>query len=158
MRWRFLDRIRELEPGRHAVADASTDLPEELFADHFPTFPVTPGVLLVEMAAQLSGLLLQATVWEEQRRWVFPVLGILEKAKFRAFVPPRVAVEIRSEIASLRPEAAICKARVLAQDRCCATMELLLFFDVDAGPRKSSALEAHSRAELARLQAPWSPT
>src|SRR5690242_17660824 len=110
MRWRLLERVRELVPGESASADASTDFSEELFADHFPTFPTTPGVLLTEMGAQLCGLLVQATMVARRDLWVFPFLGQIEGAKFRAFVAPKSRLEIRARIDSLRDEAAMCKA------------------------------------------------
>src|SRR5690349_19524113 len=83
LRWQLLRAVDEVVPGERIVGRATTDFPPELYADHFPSFPVTPGVLLIELGAQLSGLLVQATVHERRGHWVFPVLALVRDAKFR---------------------------------------------------------------------------
>ena len=59
MRWSFLDKIIELTPGEHAIGAKGVAGSEDYFADHFPDFPVLPGVLQVEALAQLSGKLVE---------------------------------------------------------------------------------------------------
>lgn len=159
MRWRFLERVRELVPGHSASADASTDLPEELFADHFPSFPVTPGVLLAEMGAQLCGLLVQATLVTDRSLWVFPFLGQIEGAKFRGFVAPKSRLEIHARIDSLRDEAALCKATILSGGKRMADMTLMLIFDPNgaAGSGDRDVMERFCREEYRRLTSPWQP-
>jgi 3-hydroxyacyl-[acyl-carrier-protein] dehydratase len=159
MHWRLLDRITELTPGKYAGAEASTSFPEELFADHFPSYPITPGVLLIEMGAQLSGLLLQATVLDAQNRWIFPFLGMVQDAKFRNPVPPDQPLRIRAELEASRPEGAICTAQVFRSERCCANMRLMLLFQGSglSGPADPHVLQEYSRKEFDRLRAPWRP-
>jgi 3-hydroxyacyl-[acyl-carrier-protein] dehydratase len=159
MRWRFLERIRELVPGRSASADAATDFPEELFADHFPSFPITPGVLLTEMGAQLCGLLVQATVVTDRNLWIFPFLGQIDSAKFRALVAPNSRIEIRARIDSLRDESALCKATLTSGGRKSADMTLMLIFDPNgaAGSGDPHVMERFCRDEYRRLASPWQP-
>jgi 3-hydroxyacyl-[acyl-carrier-protein] dehydratase len=45
MRFGFVDNIVELTRGERIVAVKAVSLAEEYLADHFPTFPVLPGVL-----------------------------------------------------------------------------------------------------------------
>ncbi len=46
MRFQLLDRILEVEPGKSIRMVKNLTLAEEYLADHFPTFPVMPGVLM----------------------------------------------------------------------------------------------------------------
>ena len=48
MRFILIDKVVSLEPGKEIKAVKSVSLAEEYLADHFPAFPVLPGVLLLE--------------------------------------------------------------------------------------------------------------
>lgn len=56
MRFELIDRVLEREPDR-VVAIKSLTSAEEYLADHFPDFPVLPGVLMLEVMAQAGRLL-----------------------------------------------------------------------------------------------------
>jgi 3-hydroxyacyl-[acyl-carrier-protein] dehydratase len=159
VRWHLLRSIDLVVPGERIAGSAVTDYPDELFADHFPSLPITPGVLLIELGAQLSGVLIQATVHAASGRWVFPFLVVVREAKFRSFVPPRSELEIAAELVHLRSDAAQVRARLSRERRRCATMQLSLAFDPDgrAGAGDPAMLAAHARAELSRLGSPWQP-
>ncbi len=158
MRWLLLHTIRELVPGERIVGTARTDFPDELFGDHFPGFHVTPGVLLVEMCAQLCGKLIEASVVEERKHWVYPILSIVRESKFRAFVPPNTEVELRAQISSLRPESAECRASVHIGKKRHANMRLVFVFDPDGKPPSIEVdLEAWERDNFAQLGSPWQP-
>lgn len=59
-RWPFLqlDRVTELEPGRHATGLKNVTIAEPHFAGHFPHTSLTPGVLIIESLAQLAGIVI----------------------------------------------------------------------------------------------------
>ncbi|MHC5155148.1 MAG: hypothetical protein ACYSO3_03300 [Planctomycetota bacterium] len=48
MKFILIDRVTELDPGKQLTAVKSVSLAEEYLGDHFPAFPVLPGVLLLE--------------------------------------------------------------------------------------------------------------
>lgn len=58
--FRFLDRLSELEPGRRGKGEYRVRGDEPFLRGHFPGEPLLPGVLLVEAAAQLAGVVAQS--------------------------------------------------------------------------------------------------
>ena len=66
MRWMWIDRIVELDPGQRLVAIKNVSLAEEHLHDHFPAqgdreaLPVMPASLMIEGMAQTAGILVGA--------------------------------------------------------------------------------------------------
>jgi 3-hydroxyacyl-[acyl-carrier-protein] dehydratase len=61
MRFTFVDRIIELQPGAKITTLKCLSMAEEYLADHFPKFAVMPGVLMIEAMAEAGAWLLRAT-------------------------------------------------------------------------------------------------
>lgn len=103
MRFFLLDRVTELVPGEYANGIKCWSLDSEIFQDHFPGFPTTPGVLLTESMAQLAGILLEHSYYKEfpDSSKVYPILSIIQKAKFRTFVRPGDRCEITAKLTSI---------------------------------------------------------
>ncbi len=59
MRFLLIDRITELEPQKSITALKNLSMAEEYLADHFPGFPVMPGVLMLETLIQAGGWLIR---------------------------------------------------------------------------------------------------
>lgn len=57
--FRFVDRILNLEPGKSGAGEYTVRGDEPFLRGHFPGSPIFPGVLLVEAAAQLAGVIAQ---------------------------------------------------------------------------------------------------
>ena len=58
--FRFLDKVSSLTPGREGAGQYRVRGDEPFLRGHFPGDPIFPGVLLVEAAAQLAGVVAQS--------------------------------------------------------------------------------------------------
>jgi 3-hydroxyacyl-[acyl-carrier-protein] dehydratase len=58
--FRFVDRLLQLEPGRQGTGEYTVREDLELLRGHFLGHPLFPGVLLIEAAAQLAGIVAQS--------------------------------------------------------------------------------------------------
>ncbi|WP_437204765.1 3-hydroxyacyl-ACP dehydratase FabZ family protein [Planctomicrobium sp. SH664] len=95
MRFLLLDKITELQPGESISAVKNLSLAEEYLQDHFPGFPVMPGVLLVEALVQTSAWLMRAT---ENFQYSTVVLKEAKAVKFSYFVSPGKTLKITSSV------------------------------------------------------------
>ena len=155
MRWLLVDRIDVLEVGSHAEGDRTWVASEPFFADHFPGFPVVPGVLLMEALAQISGKLIGYTVRRERGDWPFPILSMMDRVKFRRFVRPDETVVLQTKLTALRDESASVEVRARVNGRVVSQAEQFFVFNAVplADDAERARVEAIERAELRRLWA-----
>lgn len=98
MRFVFVDEILELVPGKRIRALKRIHEQEDYFKDHFPGFPVVPGVLLIEMMAQTTGKCLDA----ERKPRGKAMLARITSASFREWVKPNQDAIIHADIKTNR--------------------------------------------------------
>ncbi len=98
MRFSQLDRITKLELGESISAVKCLTLSEEYLQDHFPRFPVMPGVLMLEAMFQASMWLVRAT---DEFKYSTVVLREGKSLKFQGFVRPGASLVVHSQIKSV---------------------------------------------------------
>ena len=124
MRFLMVDRISTLDPGVSIVASKTLPGSEDLFQDHFPGFPVVPGVLITEMMAQAGGKCLYAGNPDRG----IPVLARVKDAVFRTWVAPDQEVVLEGEVAKDSPLFASVKTKASVGGRVVANAELSFAF------------------------------
>jgi 3-hydroxyacyl-[acyl-carrier-protein] dehydratase len=90
MKFVLIDKIISLESGKMIKAVKNVSLAEEYLADHFPAFPVLPGVLLLE------GLIESASWLVRQQQDFANSIVLLEQArnvKYKSFLAPGMQIE-----------------------------------------------------------------
>jgi 3-hydroxyacyl-[acyl-carrier-protein] dehydratase len=128
MRFFLIDRITRWEVGAAAEGTKSIALSEDFFDDHFPRRPVMPGVLILEGMAQLSGLLLEASLKEKYARNAKAVLTVLERTKFRSLVKPGDTLLYRTEVLSVNEAGGKVKATASRGDTLVTSTEMVFAF------------------------------
>ena len=81
-------------PGKNIIAARVIRPDEDYFSDHFPGFPVVPGVLLTEMMGQAAAKCLDA----ERRPRGKAMLARVLSASFRQWVQPEQEVMLHAAI------------------------------------------------------------
>ncbi len=61
MRLNLVDRLLDVEPGKRIRMVKNLTRAEEYLADHFPTFPVMPGVLMLQTLVESASWLVRIT-------------------------------------------------------------------------------------------------
>jgi 3-hydroxyacyl-[acyl-carrier-protein] dehydratase len=122
MRWIWIDRFVEFKRGKSARAVKYLTLAEEVFADHFPGYPVMPGSLILEGLAQTGGILVgDANDFQEK-----VILAKIPYARFyrEALAGEQIVYDV--ELLHLRPEGAAIEGKAsVGNDR---IVETEIFF------------------------------
>jgi 3-hydroxyacyl-[acyl-carrier-protein] dehydratase len=95
MQFHFVDQILEVAPGRKICVAKNLTLGEEYLADHFPTFPVMPGVLMLQTLVEAASWLLRIS---EDFRFSTIALREVRNVKYGQFVEPGRKLIVTAEL------------------------------------------------------------
>ncbi|MBL7141021.1 MAG: beta-hydroxyacyl-ACP dehydratase [Planctomycetes bacterium] len=123
MKFYLVDHIQELEPPDRIVAIKNLTLAEEYLADHFPAYPVLPGVLMLEALVQTAAWLVRvATDFEK----TLILLKEARNVRYGTFVRPggRLVMEVTAQ--TIGPDESRFKAIGLCDEKTAVQARLTL--------------------------------
>lgn len=146
MKFNLLDKIEHLDEGR-IVASKSVSLAEEYLADHFPTFPVLPGVMMLEALTQAAGWLMH------HRTGFARSMAVLKSARnirYGTFVAPGNSLVVEVEFFKPTETGATFKASSTVNGEAAISGRIeLAYFDLGTKAGMTDVdekLKAHTRA------------
>lgn len=123
MQFMLIDRIVELESGVRITAVKGLTMAEEYLADHFPRFPVMPGVLMLEAMTQASAWLIR---FSEDFAHSIVVLKQAGNVKYGQFVEPGQTLRVTAEILKDSDRETKLKARGTVDGRATVSARLVM--------------------------------
>jgi 3-hydroxyacyl-[acyl-carrier-protein] dehydratase len=152
VKFNLIDKIESVTD-THLVALKYVSLAEDYLADHFPTFPVLPGVLMLEAITQAGGWLLQ------RRHGFAKSMAVLKEArnvKYGAFVPPGNVLRVEVELAKLAENGGTFKATAMLGDKTAVSARVeLAYFNLAEKQSELAAIDhtliQHNRQRWALL-------
>jgi 3-hydroxyacyl-[acyl-carrier-protein] dehydratase len=108
MRFHLVDRIVAVDQGKSLRAVKHLTLAEEYLADHFPSFPVMPGVLQLQTLVEAGSWLMRLTDGYAQSVWV---LRETKNVKYGTFVSPGHRLEVTVELIKRDSDTATLRGR-----------------------------------------------
>ncbi|HZL91669.1 MAG TPA: 3-hydroxyacyl-ACP dehydratase FabZ family protein [Pirellulaceae bacterium] len=153
MRFSQLDQITELVPGERITAIKRLSAQEQYLEDHFPRFPVMPGVLMLEAMSQ-------AAVWLIRQSEGFAHAAVLLKearnVKYSGFVTPGQTLVVTAELVKQEPRLVTVKAQAAVDGQVAVNARLVLelFNLADRHPSRRDTdpyLRHETRQQLTRL-------
>jgi len=123
MRFSLIDRILDLQPGKSIAVVKNLTLAEEYLADHFPCFPVMPGVLMLEAMTEAGAWLIR---FSEDFAHSMIVLKEARNIKYGQFVEPGQTLHVTAEILSQTDRETTLKARGTVDGRTTVSARVVL--------------------------------
>ena len=147
MRFCQLDRITELVPDKRITAVKRLSAGEQYLKDHFPRFPVMPGVLMLQSVAEAASWLWRATTGFQHS---VIVLREARQVKYGSFMQPGRKMDVAVEWSKSAGDTVTFKGKGTddaGQQTVSATLTLAGYNLADLGPA-GAAVDAKLVNEL----------
>ena len=102
MKFMLVDRIEQLELGKEITVTKNLSLAEEYLADHFPAFPVLPGVLILQVAIEAASWLVRVS---NDFSHSIILLKEAKQVRYGNFVSPGECLTVNVKAKSIEPTA-----------------------------------------------------
>ncbi len=122
--FRFVDRMISLTPGKEGVGEYHIRGDEYYLRGHMPGEPILPGVLLVDAAAQVAGMVAQED--PANPRWPKLKLAALRGVKILDSVRPGQTLRIEASITGVLGSMIQAQASAFVENTKVLSMELSL--------------------------------
>ncbi|MCE5192743.1 MAG: 3-hydroxyacyl-ACP dehydratase FabZ family protein [Candidatus Cryosericum sp.] len=109
----FVDELTEVVPGKSASGRKTFSGNEEFFKGHFPGMPIVPGVILIEMAAQVAVCIVLTA---PEGADLFGLFASVEKFRFLKQVVPKQTLLVTSKLVSFRHHIARSECNIYRDD------------------------------------------
>ncbi len=124
----LVDRVLELDPGKSIKAIKNITADEPCFTGHFPGQPIFPGVLILEVMAQTSGLLVfKSPEYCPKEESLYMFVGV-EKARFKRPVVPGDQLLSEVKLLWIRKNCAAFDATASVDGELAAQAEIMCMF------------------------------
>jgi 3-hydroxyacyl-[acyl-carrier-protein] dehydratase len=121
--FQMIDTVEALDIDAGTVRVASR-VPDRspVFEGHFPSFPILPGVMMLEMINHAAGYL----IFRRTNKTKFVFLGGVKRAKFRRFIGPGALVEIRAKLSHDGSGYAVAEGSIILDGAVAADAEVIM--------------------------------
>jgi len=123
MKFYLVDHIQELVPPDRIVAVKNLTLAEEYLADHFPSYPVLPGVLMLEALVQSAAWLVRVA---NDFRHTLILLKEARNVRYGTFVRPGGQLVMEVTAKEIREDESTFKAVGRCRDKTAVQARLVL--------------------------------
>ena len=139
MRWIWIDKFIEFQPGKRAVAVKNVSRAEDHLHDLYAAFPVMAASLIIEGMAQAAGILVgQARDFAER-----VILAKIKKAKFDGYAVPGDRLTFEVTLDHIDDSGASTSGRVFREDEPFGEIDLL-FSHLDRRSGAQAGIPEHN--------------
>lgn len=120
----LVDKILEMEAMKRCVGQKNVSYNDYFFQGHYPSYPVMPGVLIIEALAQVGAYLLLSN---EEYRGKIPLFRGIDQAKFKRQVLAGDVLRLEVEFVKQRGNVGVAKAIASVDKQICCYCQLTFF-------------------------------
>ena len=117
----LIDRVTDIEVGKYIKAIKNVSANEPFFQGHFPSYPVMPGVLIVEALAQTGAVALLAL---PENKGKIALFGGIKNCKFKKQVRPGDVLELSCRVVNRKGPVGIGEAEAKVDGKTVVKAEL----------------------------------